>query len=280
MTVGDGYGDLGRGYLQRNPTTLNGRPTFTATVTTATAGSVTFYDGTALLGAGSTVGTAHTSTFRPSSSSAFWGGTHNITAIYGGSGSTLASMSPVFVETVTQGTVTIELTAKTNGTTTQNVHVCRGPHSQLNNGTYAPNQGLVNFFDGATNIGSAQPITVTANQGGYALWTCTLTTTLAAGTHTITAQYSDINYSLATSNAQTVNVTGTQTLSWTTTPPASCGLCQQLHGGSLGKLRLDPGLYQLRNMHQLGRYVHDHQEHGNVPCDRQPGWQHQLRSCG
>ena len=44
-----------------NPTTLNGRPTFTATVSSATAGTVTFYDGTTILGAGSTIGTAHNS---------------------------------------------------------------------------------------------------------------------------------------------------------------------------------------------------------------------------
>ncbi len=205
-----------------NPTTLGGRPTFTATVTTATAGAVAFYDGSYYLGAGSAVAAAHTSTFKVGSATPFVGGTHNITAVYQGSGSTLGSVSPAFVETVTQGTNTINLAAKTSGTTPQNYTFAAVLTPSSTTAIYAPNQSVVNFFDGATNIGSAQPITVTANQGGYALWAASLTVNgLSAGTHTITAQYSDVNYSLATSNAQTVTVGGTQTLSFTSAPPAS-----------------------------------------------------------
>ena len=66
---------------------------------------------------------------------------------------------------------------------------------------------MVTFYDGATAIGTAQPITVTSTQGGYGLWTAALAVTnLTAGTHTITAKYSDINYSLATSNAVQIQV--------------------------------------------------------------------------
>ncbi|MGB9235436.1 MAG: Ig-like domain repeat protein, partial [Terriglobales bacterium] len=223
VTVGTGTATTVAVTSSANPTTLNGRPTFTATVTTATAGAVTFYDGASILGAGSAVGTAHTSTFRPASGAAFWGGTHNITAIYGGSGTTMASTSPVFVETVTQGTNTINLTCKTAGTSTQ-VYTCAAvltPSSTT--AAFAPNQGVVNFLDGATNIGSGQPITVTSAQGGYALWTATVSASLAAGTHTITATYSDINYSLSTSNAQTITVGGDQTISWVTPPPPTAG---------------------------------------------------------
>ena len=204
-----------------NPTTLNGRPTFTATVTTATAGSVIFYDGTAVLGTGSAVGSAHTSTFRPASGAAFWGGTHNITAAYSGSGTTMASTSPVFVETVTQGTNTIALTAKTVGTSSQVYALAAVLTPSTTSGAFAPNQSVVNFFDGATNIGAAQPLTVTSTQGGYGLWTATLTVNLSAGTHNITATYSDINYSPATSNAQTITVGGAQTISFTSAAPSS-----------------------------------------------------------
>ena len=113
VTVGTGTATTTTVTSNGNPTTLNGRPTFTATVTGGTgptAGTVTFYDGTAVLGTG-TVGSAHTATFRPASGAAFWGGTHNITATFGGNSTFMASTSPVFVETVTQGTITIMLTA-------------------------------------------------------------------------------------------------------------------------------------------------------------------------
>jgi len=211
-----------------NPTTLGGRPTFTATVTTASAGSVAFYDGSYYLGAGSAVGSAHTSTFRIGTTTPFVGGTHNITAIYQGSGTTLGSVSPALVETVTQGTNSINLTAKTSGTSNQNFTFAAVLTPSSTSSIYAPNQSVVNFFDGATNIGSAQPLTVTSSQDGYGLWTATLTTTLSAGTHTITAQYSDVNYSLATSNSQTVTVAGnTQTITFTTNAPASAGYGSQ-----------------------------------------------------
>ena len=53
-----------------NPSSLNGRPTFTATLTGGpTSGTVTFYDGVAVLGTG-TVGSGHTATFRPGSGAA------------------------------------------------------------------------------------------------------------------------------------------------------------------------------------------------------------------
>jgi hypothetical protein len=210
VTVGTGTATTTTVTSSGNPTTLNGRPTFTATITGApTAGTVTFYDGTTVLGTG-TVGSGHTATFRPASGAAFWGGTHNITAAFGGNATFMASTSPVFVQTVTQGTVTVVLTAKTVGTSGQAYTFAAVLTPSSTNATYAPNQSVVNFFDGATNIGSAQPQTVTSGQGGYGLWTATISTSsLTVGTHTITASYSDINYSLGTSSAQTVYVGNT-----------------------------------------------------------------------
>jgi hypothetical protein len=205
VTVGTGTATTTTVTSSANPTTLNGRPTFTATMTGApTAGTVTFYDGTTTLGTG-TVGTAHTATFRPASGYGFWGGAHNITASFGGNATFMASTSPVFVENVTKGTNTISLTAKTAGNAGQNYTFAAVLAPSSTNATFAPNQSVVNFYDGATLIGSGQPQTVTSGQGGYGLWTATMaTSSLAAGTHTITATYTDINYSLGTSNAQTV----------------------------------------------------------------------------
>ena len=209
VTVGTGTATTTTVTSNGNPTTLNGRPTFTATVAGGagpTAGTATFYDGTTVLGTG-TVGSGHTATFRPASGAAFFGGNHNITAAFGGNATFMASTSPVFVETVTQGTVTIALTAKTAGNYNQNYTFAAVLTPSQTNATYAPNRSVANFYDGATLIGSAQPLTITSGQGGYGLWTATITVNnLTAGTHTITATYTDINYSLGTSNAQTVYV--------------------------------------------------------------------------
>ena len=211
VTVGGGTGTATTTTVtsSANPTTLNGRPTFTATVTGApTAGTVTFYDGAAVLGTG-TVGSGHTATFRPASGAAFWGGAHNITATFGGNATFLGSTSPVLVENVTKGTVTIVLMAKTVGNSNQNYTFAAVLTPSQTNATYAPNQGQVQFFDGATLIGSATPQTITSGQGGYGLWTATITVNnLTAGTHTITSSYTDINYTTGSSpnNTQTVYV--------------------------------------------------------------------------
>ena len=73
-----------------NPTTLGGRPTFTATLPTAvTPGTVAFYDGTYLMGTG-TVSSSHVATFRPATTYEFTGGAHSMSATYYGS----ATLSP------------------------------------------------------------------------------------------------------------------------------------------------------------------------------------------
>ena len=171
VTVGPGTATTTTLASSANPTTLGGRPTFTATVTTATAGVVTFYDGTTLLGVGSTVGTAHTSTFKVGTTPAFVGGAHNITAVYGGSGANTASTSSVLVENVTKGTETFALTgnkivdAASNTFTFQAVMVPSGGST-----TYAPILGVATFFDGATPIGTSTPIIFTTAQGGENVW--------------------------------------------------------------------------------------------------------------
>ena len=66
-----------------------------------------------------------------------------------------------------------------------------------------PLTGSVQFYDGATLIGTATPGIVAYYQGGYGVWTAPMATaTLGAGTHNITATYTDANYTFTTSNTQ------------------------------------------------------------------------------
>lgn len=237
VTVGTGAATSVSVTSSANPTTLGGRPTFTATLTGGpTSGTVTFFDGSTVLGTG-TVGTAHTATLKLGTTPAFVGGTHNITASFGGvSGTYTASTSPVLVETVTQGTAPITLTVQNNGTEGKSFTFAAVLTPSSTSATYSPNQSVVNFLDGgSTLIGTAQPITITSTQGGYGLWTATYTATLAAGTHSITATYTDVNYSLTTSAAQTVTVKAVtpSKLVFTTAPPAAA-----IAGGNAGTVQV------------------------------------------
>ncbi len=222
-----------------NPTTLGGVPTFTATVTTATAGTVTFFDGTTVLGQGGTFSTsAHTSTYKISATYPFVGGAHSITATYSGTGTTSqSSTSPVFTENVTQGTMTIILSSKATDVSTNTFSLTAvlnclsggcgtnpflGTASTFSN-VYAPVLSSVQFYDGATLLGSAPATEVTYAQGGASIWTAQFNTTLSGGSHSITATYSDTNYAHATSSALAINATGAQTITFGTPAPSSAG---------------------------------------------------------
>jgi hypothetical protein len=201
-----------------NPTTLGGRPTFTATVTGGstqpTSGTITFYDGTNVLGTG-TVGTAHTATLRLASTYAFTGGTHNITAAFGGVATTAAaSTSPVLSETVTAGTTTTQLTGMNGATVGQTVTFSAIVTPSSTSATYAPSS-TVQFYDGASPIGSPVPLYyISSANDGYALYEAQYSSSsFTQGTHTITAQYAgDTNYPVASvSNPQTLIVSAAST---------------------------------------------------------------------
>lgn len=210
VTVGTGTATTTAVTSSANPTTLNGRPTFTATVTgvpAVTSGTVTFYDGATLLGSGA-VGTAHTATFRVASASlAFVAGTHNITATFGGITGLLASSSSALAEVVNKTTpVVTDLTVKSLGSTGQNFALTCLLGAPTANYPY---QSGVQFFDGGNPLGGVQalPLDATSPKVGV------LVTPFSAGTHTITCQYvGDSNYNAsALSNSQTVTV-GTTSL--------------------------------------------------------------------
>jgi hypothetical protein len=234
-----------------SPTPVGAQPTLTAIVgvasgTAPTSGTVTFYDGTTVLGTAK-LGSSHTATFTSlggtsasasgkgtTSQPGLAAGTHSLTAAYGGaSGSPalLASTSAVLSQVITQASIDMSLSTKTVGTTGQTYMFsanlacdtlgCESDGSTPPNyyfpNYFPPTLSQVQFYDGSTLLGSAPAQTVASNDGGFGNWIAQFTTnSLAAGTHTITASYADTNYALSTSNAQTVFVGGAPTITWPT----------------------------------------------------------------
>jgi hypothetical protein len=185
-----------------NPAALGGRPTFTATMTptTVTSGSVGFYDGNLLLGTG-TVGAAHTATFRPAATVLLAAGTHSITAVYAGTATFNSSVSAPLLQVFNADATTLSLTVKNAGTYGQKFAFNAALASNL--ATPAPS-GTVQFMDGASPLGSPRPLTTVA--GGFGIYQAQMAMTLTAGTHTITANLTDPNYTTPVSNTQTIVV--------------------------------------------------------------------------
>ena len=219
VTVGTGTATTTTVTSNGNPTTINGRPTFTATIAGGagpTAGTVTFYDTTygLVLGTGA-VGAAHTATFRPASGYPFVGGNHNIVAQFGGNATFMDSTSAPLVQGVTKGAGAVVLAGK-QGDISGNTYTFSAVYTPSPSSTgFEPNLGVMTFSDAvnggaSTAIATGVPNQVYASQGGYGLWTASGSAVLTTpGTHVITAQYNDVNFLSAVSNSMTVYVTNT-----------------------------------------------------------------------
>ncbi len=172
-----------------NPSTQGQQVTFTATVTPGPngvsnpTGTVTFFDNGTMIGTGtlSTTAGVTTATFPTSSLTV---GTHPITASYGGDSNYKPSpvSSPALNQVVNIGdTSTTTLASSANPSTFgQSV-----TFTATVSGASGPPTGTVTFFDNGSSIGSGM-LSTTAG-----VTTATLqTSSLAVGTHPITAQYS------------------------------------------------------------------------------------------
>jgi hypothetical protein len=184
-----------------NPSTYGQSVTFTATVTPSTAaGSVTFtVDGTAQGPVGMSGGSASFATANLTA------GSHSITASYNGDSNYSTSSSSTDTQTVNKAGTTTTLTSSANPSTT-------GQSVTFTATVSAPAAtGTVTFYDGVTTLGSG------GLSGGKATF---ITSTLAAGPHSISATYGgDPNYS--SSNSPTLTQTVSSSLIATTTSPAS-----------------------------------------------------------
>ncbi len=168
-------------------------------------GTVTFLDGSTVLGTGAVNGSG-SATFQ---TTALAGGSHNITATYGGDTLYLGSSSQILVINVT----TPGVTPTTTGLASDTASIVFGGSVTFTanvahtTGATAPT-GTVTFDDGAVLAGT----TAVDAQGKATLQT----QALGIGGHNITATYNgDANYASSTSTAVAVVVHGSTTLALT-----------------------------------------------------------------
>jgi hypothetical protein len=192
-----------------NPATVGQSVTITATVSPAPTGSplgsVTFKNGTSVLGSGN-VNSSGVVTF---STAALPAGTNSITAVYSGNAGFTTSTSSSLIETVTGGTTstTITLAASPNPASAGQSVTFTATISPAPSGS---SLGTVNFFSGATLLGTS-----TVNSSGVATLSIS---SLPGGADSITAVYSG-NTAFGTSNSSAL----TETISpaYTVTAPAA-----------------------------------------------------------
>jgi len=196
-----------------NPSVFGQAVTFSATVSVVApgagtpSGSVKFLDGATVLGTVPlTAGTASLTT-----SSTLAVGGHSITVSYTGSGSFVASTSPVLMQTVNPASTTTSLASSNNPSVYGQVVTFSAGVSVIAPGVGMPS-GNVLFRDGGTALGTSPLI------GGAATLPIS---SLTAGNHSITASYvSNGGFAASTSTAlaQAVNKASTTTTISSITP--------------------------------------------------------------
>ncbi len=173
---------------------------FTATVTPALGtgvptGTVTFQNGSTVLGTATLNGTGQATYSAP----ALAVGAYSVTAVYGGDNADLTSTSTAVAVTITAAPIasTTTLTAVPT-TATVNTAVILTATVAPATGSNVPT-GTVTFKDGATTLGTA---TLVSGKASYT------NSALTAGAHSITASYAgDAGDNASTSSAVTVTIT-------------------------------------------------------------------------
>jgi RHS repeat-associated protein len=186
--------------------------------TESSTGTVTFYDGSTVLG------TSDLPDAEFPNSSAFYVtatlsvGTHTITAVFSGDANYASSVSGVLTQTVIQANTTTAISSSLNASSygvSVSFTATVTPVSPSTAG--APPAGTVMFKDGSTTVATA------SLSGSIATFT---TSTLAIGSHTLTAAYlGDANYNSSASAAltQTVNPAVTSTTLASAINPSTYG---------------------------------------------------------
>ncbi len=183
----------------QNPSTVGQAVTFTATVTSSTAGTpagtVTFFDGAAQLGTG-TLNAQKQATFTTSSLAQ---GNHSITAQYRGDANFSSSTSAPLTQTVnstSKANTTTAFSSLPNPSTFGQAVTFTASVTSTSAGTPT---GSVTFLDNGSSIGTG-----TLDAQAKATFT---TSSLTVGAHPITAQYGgDSNFNGSASAAVTQQV--------------------------------------------------------------------------
>jgi Bacterial Ig-like domain (group 3)/Beta-propeller repeat len=160
-----------------NPSIYGQAVTFTAVVTSTIGAppngeTVTFKNGTTVLGTGTLSGGSASYT-----TSTLTGGTHGITAVYGGDANFAGSTSKVVKQVVNKATTTTTLTSSLNPSNFGQSVTFTASVAPEYSGTV---KGTVTFYDGTTALKTV------FLSGGVAKYT---TSTLSSGSHTITGTY-------------------------------------------------------------------------------------------
>jgi autotransporter-associated beta strand protein len=181
-----------------NPSVFGQSVTFMATVTAVAGtgtptGTVTFLEGTTVLGSG-TLNANGVATFTSTMLSA---GSHSITASYSGDTMFAPSTSAALTQTVNMASTTTTLTSSTNPSMPSQAVTFTAVVTATAPGAGTPT-GTVTFMDGTTVLGTG---TLTAGTATFQ------SSSLSTGTHRITAVYSgDANFAGSTSAALTQTV--------------------------------------------------------------------------
>jgi Bacterial Ig-like domain (group 3)/Peptidase family M28 len=174
-----------------NPSVSGQSVTFTAAVTSGggvPTGTVTFMDGSSTLGSGALDGTGH-ATFTTAALSV---AAHSITAVYGGDANFTGSTSSILTQTVNKDGTTTTVTSSLNPSAKHQAVTFTATVAANVPGTGIP-AGSVTFKDGTKKLA-----TVSLNGAGQAAFT---TSSLAPGTHQITAAYGGSSSFLASTSA-------------------------------------------------------------------------------
>ena len=178
------------------PSIVGTSVTFTATVTGSNpTGTVNFKDGSTSIGGCSAVALPGSGNIRTAScaSAALTVGTHSITAAYSGDASNSASTSSALTQTVNKAATSTSLASSANPSTVGNSVTFTASVTGINPA------GSVNFTDGGTSISGCSAVSLSGS--GNARTAQCATSGLAAGTHSIVAQYSGDGSNLTSSSA-------------------------------------------------------------------------------
>jgi hypothetical protein len=200
-----------------NPSLFGDSVLFTATISSPTTlgnptGTVSFMDGATLLGTGTLIPVSTNSSSTTFMISTLVAGTHPITAVYSGDGNFTTMTSAPLNQVVTQvsSTSTVIFSNSANPSEYGEPVILRATVTgAISAAPFSPT-GTVQFYDGATLLGSGPLTAISVNAGSATL----TVTTLLTGSHTITAVYlGDVNYPASTSLPMTQNVIKTGTTS-------------------------------------------------------------------